>query len=443
MIYILILLLLAMWAAAYRINRGNLISAWIISISMYIFVSAVYIAALDYFDRDITAVTVKVVITALIFFGAGEIIGRKIPRLTLRDPLKERRIKGRVWLGLPLEMTSSEIVIFTLICVGVTLFKMKALMGISGSSSLRGIFTAAREAAVTGSVSYGILINQLSVLSECLAYYCSLAFFYNWIILKSRKLRLLLPVVAYFMLLICSTGRVGIIELITVMCVCGFSLYLKKNKWNPKISNKKIILITLFAIILFIAIFRITGLLTGRTQKYSFFRNISGYTAASLFGLDIVLRSETVISDTPRLFGQSVFRNIYVLLREWGFDIPQIPPFDTFYFWVGGSSNIYTGLYKVLMDFGFTGLYLTRFLLGFIYARLAGYLRLKKEPSPILLIIAGKLIYPIVMTAIGDVFTGLFSTTILYELFYLLLIDYYYKRKLSACQESLPLKGRP
>lgn len=428
MIYVLLLSLLILLLYAYALTGKNILSPWIISILMFVFSTTIYIVYSNYFDRAISEKTVLVIISALAAWGAGEVLIRYI--YTRRDygvsagaPDDQAHpdpIVIPAWF-----VTMITICIFIMAIYAYYLLYKVSLLG----GNAEGILKAAKYARAymlsTGEeLSSSIIFSQLKVLFECAAYFFGYVFFYNLIWYGKKDYAYLGPVIGYCLMIISTTGRVDYIKLASVLCIIAFVFIKTKNGWKVG-ENGKILRIALLSIAAAIIVFRLVGYLTDASVKYAFGENIARYTAGGILGLDIYM--DNPIRSTL-IWGQSCFRSIYMSLRGLGANIPQYNQFQPFYsFGAGVTSNGYTGLLEPLKDFGVWGMLITRFLLGLFYGCVIESARRKKKEqlTPVRLIVAGLLFYPVVMCSIGDVYASVLSVSFLYKLFYLYLLQHF------------------
>lgn len=414
---------------AYLFAERNIMSAWVISILMFILTTVIYIFYLDYFDRKISGWTVVVILSSLAAWGIGEILAKLFFKGRYHYSY-DKVIKSNASYT-PISMPKWFALIATICAVLLAVYEYYLLYNISLlGGNTEGLFKAAKYArsymiANNIEISDSIIISQLKILFECIAYFFGYVFLYNLIYCKEKKYRYLGPVLGYCLMIISTTGRVDYVKLACVLCIMAFVFIKEKSNWRAT-GNKKIIKIAFLTIIAAIIVFRLTGYLTDKSAKYAFGENIARYTAGGTLGLDIYL--ENPIRSTL-LWGQQCFRSIYVTLSELGFNIPWYNPFPPFYiFGAGISSNGYTGLYEPLKDFGFSGMLVTRLLLGFLYGFFVELIMQKKNEqlSPVRLIVLGLLFYPVSMVAIGDVYASIISVSFLYKLFYLFLLQYFF-----------------
>lgn len=444
MIYILLLFLIVGAFLAYLLNGRNILSAWLLSYFMYILSVIVVILSMDYFETDISAKTAIVIFAALFFWGCGELTAKAIYSGRLISingkPMYKRN-------AVPIFISRKMIFAICVFMFLVFIFRFRDIYIMSLHAGNPGdIFKTIQYARfymsqMPEAYSMGIILSQGSVLSECLTYFLTFVYFYNNYFHGLKNRLLLLPIPIYMLQLMCSTGRTGYIEMITVILVLSFVLLKGKTNWSRRYDGK-MIRTGIIAIISFLVLFRLFGYLTETSLRNELWNNFSEYIGASIIGLDQYLQSAH--SDNI-LFGQETMRNIYMILRDLGFNIPWYSPHHTFFYWANGDSNVYTGLRKSIQDYTIVGMFIIKYMLGFLYAFMIEQIKNKKatEKSAITYILCGMLFYPIVMTAIADVYSTIITTEMLYKIFYLLIINWFFVSRKKSKQVKLKLKLEP
>lgn len=425
MIYVLLLFLILGAFITYLMNGRNILSAGLISHFMYILSVAVVIVSMDYFDTNISFKTVLVILAALFFWGCGELTAMYSSKLIM--PVAEN--KARNTDG-PILVGKGIIFVICTFMFLIFVFRFRDIYIISLQAGNPGdLFKTIQYARIYMSLvpngySMGVILSQAIVLSECLTYFLVYVYFYNKFFHGIKNRMLLFPALLYALQLLCSTGRTAYIELITIILIISFIMLKEKTNWT-RTNDGKIIRSGVIAIISFLILFRLFGYLTETSLHNELWNNFSEYIGASIIGLDQYLGSPPTKNI---LFGQETLRNIYMIMREWGLNIAWYSPHHTFYYWANGESNVYTGLRKCIQDYTLVGMFITRYLLGFLYAVMIKRIkhnRVSNNPS-YAYIVCGMLFYPIAMTAIADVYTAIISTETLYELLYLFFIHWFF-----------------
>ena len=425
MIYYLLTCLLVLLILSYILNGRNIISAWFVSIGMYtLSVSAAIIFA-DYFQTEITIETALVIISALTVLGFGELT---VKLMSVEKKISDAQNIFPVREDQPIILSSGEIYTICLFMLSVLVFYFKfmydnALIGGNFGDLFLTVQYARQYMTESGAeYSIGFLLGQSVVLSECLAYFCIYIYFKNRFLFNIRQAIYLFPALIYALQLVNSTGRTGYIKLITVMCMIAFIFIKKSVNWDNK-NDIKIIKYGVLAIFGFFIFFRLFGYLTETSIRNELWNNFADYLGAPIIGLDIYLNNPT--AEENILFGQETLRNVYIVLGQLGFDIPWYSAHAEFFTWGSGSSNVYTGLRKLIQDYSLFGMYIVQYFIGIIYALFIYNIK-KKTCGGKLVIVYSMMFYPIAMTAIGDVFSTIIGTTFVYQMIYLYIIYWYF-----------------
>ncbi|MGI6713439.1 MAG: O-antigen polymerase [Bacillota bacterium] len=450
MIYILLMLLLVQLLLGYIINGRDIMSAWLISISMFIISATVYACSMRYFGEDISAQTVLVIVLSLLCWGLGEITYRLFfYKKVLPKKVKTEYINNQNTItqsailkqAKPIEVSIFAIFIVCIFIITITVLRFQELYIIANRIATPSDFFQAIEYAryylIYNEYSVGPILSHGSELSMCCAFFFSYVFLYNRINHRKSKYVMLLPTLLYAIQLISSTNRTGYIKLITVICIIGFILMKQKVNWNRKVDGK-IVKFGIMGIVSFIILFRLIGYTTGVSELSNVWYNIAKYISASILGLDRYLEEG---ASSNILFGQNSLRSIYLILREWGVNIPWYSPHNDFFKWANGSANIYTGLKGSIEDFTFIGMLITRYLLGIIYAFIIMRFRNNnKNHSIISIVFCGIFFYPIAMTAIADVYSSIISISLIYDLIYLKVISWLFINNFSIKSKQIRVK---
>ncbi len=216
-----------------------------------------------------------------------------------------------------------------------------------------------------------------------------------------------------------STGREKLVDLFLFVVVLGSILYQKNNKFNTK-CLKKIFLSIMVAGALFIILF-------------SVFRSIRGgagislgdpvdrfvsYMGISMPAFSYFIDNQTLL-ETPYIGGNSLL-GIYRNLSQLGWALPK-PPFfldfvpldlDGRYF----TTNVYTTMYRYIIDYGYIGNYLLMSILGIFYTAFYNYVRFCAKSLWILVFYAS-LMMPLFLVMYDERFLSVvLSTTTVYKM---------------------------
>lgn len=383
----------------------NLISASLWVTGMFLISSVSYLAYIDYFVTDITLKTMILIQGSIIFCIFGEICGTKV-RLRVRQ---KKSVASSSKSSLTGVFSYKKIVPRTIYIYTVSLF----ILGVGayrfydmykytrtlGNSSIfntvfmiRGLFTADKY-------SVSVPVQLLTSLCEGFAYVSLFYFFYNAILFKVRKTKLLLPVISYFLLLISTTGRTAYMKFF-IISIGVVYVFLKMSGLSKSIMNKKLFRYSIVAVALLVAVFFFYGAFIRKSNR-TFLKYFADYFAVGTFGLDYMVKNPWHPNE---IFGQYTLGNLYYYINKLGanFNVPE--HHLEFFFWENGKSNIYTALALPMQDYGVVGLFITRFILTFIYGQLSLYVVKQKNMDKLFIptIIFGYFLYVFFFHPIAD-----------------------------------------
>jgi oligosaccharide repeat unit polymerase len=306
----------------------------------------------------IAPITVVIILTSLMAFGAGELLVNLInynrkQRVLYIPPQK------------PIE-TSLWSILFLCSILGLFLLhyytETVKIARRSGYTDGLILLWYAKQALQDPTVNRDRVALLGEIAGKASAYIFSFIYLYNRIFLKkSKNIRNFFPVLIYIPYIILSSGRVDFIILITIWIIIGGIFFMQKNQWDPHL-NIKILRNAFLGIFSFLLFFVIAGSFrrSDMLERPLFF--ISNYTGQSIPALnDFILHPRP-----PGIyFGEHSLFGIYSFLRKLGFDYPSFyEPYDFIY--IGNvHANVYSIIRRYLEDFGYIGLYALMFFLGF------------------------------------------------------------------------------
>ena len=416
-LYILLFVLLLIAWGDYSINHGEILSATLIMSVIYIGLTVVAISARNYFSiDDISWKSLVIIPTALIFFGAGELFGKR--------GYFKRQIEKEIEYQKPSQeiLISKIFVIFTLLFSIVTaylcftdLMRFASRAGLGGDFYL--LFGTLRTRLVRGIISYerSTLLNQMVIIDETLCFMLLYIFVHNLVFFGRRRLFELAPILPYMIVLFSTTSRTVYIEFLVVAAFIVFILLKIKTDWTRR-SNSKIVKVSIIVLIVFYALFRFLGIFTMKTNSVGAIENLYDYFASSLYGFDSFINSNY---ETSSVFAAQTMRSAYIILNMFGFGIPITAEFNPYYPIGNTYTVMLTGLYRPIVDFTVLGMLLSRVLIGFIYGRIIRSLKRIQAYNFLIIIFSGLLFYPLVMNPLSDLFGRIISFGYIYRLFYL------------------------
>ena len=416
--YVLSITITAELIIFYYLNNRNILSPSIVSCSLFLLSSLVFAFNQDFFSYELSPLSIFVISLLLFFILLGEITVNRIFRFPAKMKVDLK----------PIYLPNVYCVFFSIFVflIGIYYLYDTYTYSISVGNYSGDIWRISQYTRMSN-YSKNIILSQGTLLSECILFLSFFCYVNNYFC-NQISLRYVFPILAYIPHVIACDNRISLLNIIGVLCIILFSFIKYRVAWSRK-KDFQIVMIAILSLISFLFLFRVLGYRTETSINNELWDNLRNYISSSLIGLDLYLNygePENI------LFGQSVFFNIYAKLREWGFDIPLVPHFESFYSYGDfRSSNIYTALKVYIKDFGYIGgcigMYILSLAVNFSiismkYSSFSFYNVVK----------CGLLFYPIVMISIQDVTASILSMTMIYTLIYIKIFDYLiFKRKMD------------
>lgn len=428
MIYILFVALLLLTGIAFIAGNRNILSPWTIVCAM--FTVSTFFAMINVgnwgFTMDVS--TVLIIISALLTFGFGQqltvyLMERRRPAVCgsrLQSSASVQQVRPKA-----IHIPFSWMLIVCAVLFVMLLYYFYKTYQLSLTAGNRGglsqMLTYVRQATLNfGTI--GKLGNIFSVVAQGAAYVFSFVYLYNliWRGWKWADCIYLVPMVILLLFQVLSANRASFITDIAYLLVIGCVLYQHKKKWNYW-NTVFILLIGIFALCVFLLIFRVTGLMKDSGTGVSMFSSISKYIGFSIPGFnDYVLNPRP---DTGYI-GDHTLLSVYSVLRQLGFDLPQLSIHHDFVNLTNISSNVYSCLRRYIEDYTYLGMYVIMGGMGAFYGGMFRYVQYHPQ-SNFFLVVYANLAYPLFMLSIDDqFFLYLFTTTFLY-LFIIIAVLYY------------------
>lgn len=434
MIYLLFAALLLLTLLAFVASNRNILAPWVILCSMFSVSTFLAMLNADYWDFTIDPLTAVIILTALISFGVGQLLVTHFTEKRQRDlcggrtepcapgvphPLRRKTQRD------PIERPVWQVLLITFVLFCMLLFYLYKKYQLSITAGNPGGFSMMLQYVREAELHFqtiGKIANLFAVIAQIAAYFFAFVFLYNTIHcgLKARWCALVLPFVIYLPFQIFSAARTGFIRDIVYLIVVGCVLYQQKTRWNYW-NTVKIIVLGVIALGAFLLIFRFTGFMKDSGSGVSAFYSISKYMGGSIpcFN-DFVLhpREESLYIGNNTLFP------IYSILRQLGFNLPQLyAPYD-FTDFATMSTNIYTGLRRYIEDYTYAGMYVIMFGLGMLYGGAFNYVKNRPQAKFALMLYATTC-YPVFEMSIEDrFFLSVISTNTVYQVCLLAILYY-------------------
>ena len=394
------------------LNGKNVFSPSIIACAVFIVSALMFLIGKDYYAYELSSVTVLIILLFIFCIFIGEfIVG-----LTVR---KKEYVK--------LEESAKPIVLPVYVCVllaafvlviGILYFKSVYNYSLKVGNKAGNYFGMARYVRKDGKYQSGIFLSQTTLICECLLMFFVYSFIYNRAVIGKFFYRYLIIVPPFAIHLLAIDDRTTLLRSVIMALAIVVFLIKQRDGWTNK-HDKFIALFGLIALAVYLVIFIVLGQRMkggGSVDAGDEWENVIKYTSSGLVGLDKYLTNE--IKAMNEIFAQNTLLYVYKFLISVGFmNLPTISTHDTFFYFDGGNSNIYTGLKDVIVDFNLLGAVLIFIMIGMLFGAFLNAIRLKKVTFVRVSLLA-LFLFPIAMLSIDCCIATVLSVTTLYMLFY-------------------------
>ena len=416
MMYVLLFMLLIEIMFIYVCNGHNVVSPSFISCAMFILSTVVFILGKEYFQYKLDIVTVITILLFIFCILIGEYMSNRN-----EINCEQRTIYFQY---IYIQKNVCILMAFVVLLFGVLYYREVYVFSLKVGNITGNFATMAMYVRNAKSYTKSMLVSQGTLLSECIVYFCIYCFFNN-LNCGHKDKRFIIPIIAFLPHIMAADNRTIFLKLLSISCIIIFVMMKKKTAWGKQ-SNKKIILIAIVAISVFLIVFRLLGYRTETSIRNSLWDNLMEYISASLIGLDkFLLNGE----QSNTLIGQWTLAGIYNILRQWGVDIPKVNKFEEFYYYGAHfDSNIYTAFKAYIKDYTYIVAILAMVLWGYFIQKKTNKVK-KGEDSFFNICTLGLMFYPIAMISIEDVTSAVICMQTVYMLVYLKLIEYFFIRR--------------
>lgn len=279
----------------------------------------------------------------------------------------------------------------------------KTLEGAEVSYYVQHMYTCC--GAIAAVFTYVILFNKVNKLSK-----------------KKRHPFMYLTIVLYIITSFMTTGRAQMLNFFVYIIFAWIILTAKKKKWHFN-NNIKLFAKALLIIAVALLLFYLAGLLTEKSLHYAnFFDNFANYFSSSVYTLNEYLNNPSEFNSGSKFFGIHTLSGIYSFLRTLGIPIPSNIVALEYIYCGDYLTNIYTPLRRYIQDFGWIGMAIIMFMMGYGYKRLIWRTR-SDDSGGLSVIFAAYFMFPLVYIAIEErLFMDVIMIRSVYQIFYIILI---------------------
>lgn len=434
-VLLLLIILILMLFAFYVIFRKEIISPAFICTAMYTLSLFLMVFYCEKWKVDLSFTTYAAIIVALLSMALGELFGTKVAvcsnHRTHHSIFVHEDIERQNQEGIIISRNAIRICFLFMVLTLILYFKeikkiaanseyaqsvygqaysflmqvrwAKTLEGAEVSYIVQHMYTCC--GAIAAVFTYVMLFNKVNKLGQ-----------------KEKHPFIYLIVVLYIITSFMTTGRAEMLNFFIYIIFAWVILTAKKNEWHFN-NNIKLFVKGLLIIAVALLLFYLAGLLTEKSLKYAnFFDNFANYFSSSVYTLNEYLNNPTNFNSGSDFFGIHTLSGIYSFLRTLGFPIPSNVVALEYIYCGDYLTNIYTPLRRYIQDFGWLGMSLIMFMMGYVYKRLVWKTR-SEDGVGLSVIFATHFMFPLVYIAIEErLFMDVIMVRSVYQIIYIILI---------------------
>lgn len=349
---------------------------------------------------------------AIFLYILGFFVGETISRFSYEGMIKHKEKKQYYALEnerKPIIIDKNIVYIFSLIMIFSGVYDFWQMYQFThqhlGNDNIFMTVVLIRSYLTKGEYKKSFLSGIFGNINNAAFFLFSSYYFYNKEIVKVKTRIYLLPIFSYIIYLFSLTGRTGFIKVVLYLFF-AYMIYNSIINQKAEIKNKlKIFRVGIISIVGVLVFFLLYGFLF-RKSTHTISEYFSIYFSSAIYGLNQYIKNGMLPSS---VFGEYTLQNLHWLFNKFGAELP-IPQYHLPFFSLGfKKSNIYTGIYFPLRDYGFCGMFLTRVFLGYIinFLRLlitGGFFNLQRRRNILFITYFIFLYYPITQVPIADRF---------------------------------------
>lgn len=319
---------------------------------------------------NLSNVTVLVILGGCFSFLIGVVVSNYIYHLFKRVHRVKFRLKSKGRLH------QNDILVDKRVLFIFSLFQGASLLIV-----FRAILRVSRKYGYSGNISrliYGYRflgtyttenLSLGSIGNLCYNFVTAAGFIWIYIlfykVVNKKKIPLALVINTIFSIIMCllKGGREKAMQIIAAGLVYYLFFNRAKKQTNKELSPKQFAIVTILGLAI-MGTFQMLGTVLGRTVQADFTQYIAVYLSGSIRNLDVYIRNPWGKQD---VFGKMTFIRIINYLGGKLHKSNWIYPLDLPYQAANGnnSGNIYTTFYAYLYDFGYIGVAVMPFFIGF------------------------------------------------------------------------------
>ncbi|MCA0772209.1 oligosaccharide repeat unit polymerase [Vibrio vulnificus] len=376
-------------------------------------------SSIYFFGRDgfhINIITIMIVLICCLLFCLSERLGYILVKRTENSSLGiVPSYKVQIWKG--------WFVMLFLVGLVAIYGQVNHLMGaaamFSKDDGFSDIGQAGRLCAVNPDlchdISIPIYLNVTLLITKSAAYFYTMI--YMLLLMQSQKydnsnvkytFQTMGMVSIYLVQMVLSTNRTGFIYFFIFVFTCWLVLGIIYNNQNRKKNATIVLKRAVVWFLLCSTLFYILGLVTGKSQSATFLDVLMGYNGLQIYALNAFLVDEC--AGTCSSLGHENFIPMQGFLNSIGiydsYSRPNLPFFSNNEY----TTNVYTGIRRVVSDFSYAGVLVYFSVFGFLYGGIYGLL-VKRKLSLYVMFIYAFIMYPIFMMGWEEKLTNSLFTT--------------------------------
>lgn len=434
-VLLLLIIVVAMMCGAYVFFKKEITSPTFICTAMYALSLFLMLLYSEEWEVNLSFKTYSIIIVALVFLWLGEYIAmRAAPAFggkRLLSVFVDEDKNSQETLGIQLSEISIAICfIFVSLTAILYLRDIQNIVANSeyAQSEYGQEYTFLRQfswAQILEGAEVSYLVQQMFTLSGVIAFVLSYVVIYNMVYGPHRRKRhpfAYLTIIVYVGSSFLTSGRALMLNFFIYCIFVWLILLAKKKNWTFN-NNIKLLIRAALIIVIAILLFYLAGILTGKTSSYTNFMDIfANYFSSSIYGLNEYLNNPSEFMPDTDFFGVHTLSGLYTLLRTLGFPIPDSIVALEYIECGDYLTNIYTPLRRYFQDFGWIGLCLIMFLIGYFYKRLV-WKNKSKNSCGLDVIFAAYFMFPLVYIAIEErVFMDVIMMRSIYQIIYIIFV---------------------
>lgn len=421
MIFLLLIIIGALIWFKYKFSAFYIFNPAIIVLGVFFLTT--FVCAANYRNwGDISLTTFFVVMTGIMAFSLGHGTSTRVV------PTSKIKPQENYYLS---DIGKWKTIIVIIFMSLVTLWDFQDVLSLAGGINL-GLVQTVTEArhnlyVENEAIGHSMFLQQGLYVCRVLAYIYIFDIFYSMRI-KGEKFKFLslLPVIFYFFQAVLSTGRTELIYIIYALLIINYCISMSSNNWIIK-HDFKYTRQLFGAIIAFLIVFLIFSNARS-TGSFNAFNTLSRYIGAPISALDQYIKANGIWS-CSEYFGEETMPLYYSILNALGMSTNSSHAVLSLVYVGGNVTNIFTALRRYLHDYGYLGMLLIMFLLGYGYS--SAFKRIHDNNSRGFGVIAyAFLSYPLVEISIEERFlSNLVSARTVYCLIYMYILYNIFFRK--------------